>query len=121
MSTHRRGHRRGKGRLGNVNSKTAGNNSVDYMATLENMVTAMQVTTKALENQMNNGNNGNNGEVGPMTLASFLKVYPPTFRATSNPTKADNWIQAMEWALQAQQVPEKQWVEFGTYQLYVEA
>ncbi|XP_057740435.1 uncharacterized protein LOC130957603 [Arachis stenosperma] len=40
-----------------------------------------------------------------------------TFRGSSNPTDADNWIQAMERALQAQQVPEEQWVEFGTYQL----
>ncbi|XP_020978195.1 uncharacterized protein LOC107636864 [Arachis ipaensis] len=56
-----------------------------------------------------------------MTLATFLKVHPPTFRGTSNPTDADNWIQAMERALQAQQVPEEQWVEFGTYQLQGEA
>ncbi|XP_015965210.1 uncharacterized protein LOC107488936 [Arachis duranensis] len=40
---------------------------------------------------------------------------------TSNPTNADNWIQAIERALQAQQVPDEQWVEFGTYQLHGEA
>ncbi|XP_016200414.1 uncharacterized protein LOC107641434 [Arachis ipaensis] len=56
-----------------------------------------------------------------MTLGTFLKVHPPTFRGTSNPTDADNWIQEMERALQAQQVPEEQWVEFGTYQLQGEA
>ncbi|XP_057734585.1 uncharacterized protein LOC130950036 [Arachis stenosperma] len=56
-----------------------------------------------------------------MTLATFLKVHPPTFRGTSNPTDADNWIQAMERVLQAQQVPEEQWVKFGTYQLQGEA
>ncbi|XP_057734430.1 uncharacterized protein LOC130949827 [Arachis stenosperma] len=52
-----------------------------------------------------------------MALSSFLKVHPLTFRGTLNPTNADNWLQAIDWALQAQQVPEEQWVKFGTYQL----
>ncbi|QHN86992.1 Retrotransposon protein, putative, Ty3-gypsy subclass [Arachis hypogaea] len=91
------------------------------MAALGNMAAAMQATAEALGNQINNGNNGNNGENGPMSLHSFLKVHPPTFRGTSNPTDADNWIQAIERALQAQQVPDEQWVEFGTYQLHGEA
>ncbi|XP_016168119.1 uncharacterized protein LOC107610599 [Arachis ipaensis] len=56
-----------------------------------------------------------------MTLSSFLKVHPLTFRGTSNPIDADNWIQAIERELQAQQVPKEQWVEFGTYQLQGEA
>ncbi|KAL4314875.1 uncharacterized protein LOC107640315 [Arachis ipaensis] len=87
------------------------------MAALGNMAVTMQATAEALGNQINNGNNGNNGNDGPMTHSSFLKVHPPTFRGTSNPTDADNWIQAIERALQAQQVSEEQWVEFGTYQL----
>ncbi|KAL4277130.1 hypothetical protein AHAS_Ahas20G0276400 [Arachis hypogaea] len=81
------------------------------------MAATMQATAEALGNQMNNGNNGNNGDEVPMTLFSFLKVHPLTFRGTSNPTDADNWIQTIEQALQAQQVPEEQWVEFGSYQL----
>ncbi|KAL4394681.1 hypothetical protein AHAS_Ahas02G0176300 [Arachis hypogaea] len=56
-----------------------------------------------------------------MMLSIFLKVHPPTFRGTSNSTDADNWIQAIERALQAQQVPDEQCVEFGTYQLHGEA
>ncbi|XP_052109263.1 uncharacterized protein LOC127741229 [Arachis duranensis] len=56
-----------------------------------------------------------------MTLSTFLKVHPPTFRGTSNPIDADNWIQAIERALQAQQVLDEQWVKFGTYQLHGEA
>ncbi|XP_016165200.1 uncharacterized protein LOC107607813 [Arachis ipaensis] len=84
------------------------------------MAAAMEATTEALRNQMNN-ENGNNGEEGPMTLATFLKVHPMTFRGTTNPTEADNWLQAMEWALQAQQVPGEQWVEFATCQLQGEA
>ncbi|XP_057755206.1 uncharacterized protein LOC130974369 [Arachis stenosperma] len=96
-------------------------NPIDFMAALGNMAAAMQATAEALGNQINNGNNGNNDEDGPMTLSSFLKVHPLTFRGTSNPTDADNWIQAIERALQAQQVSEEQCVEFGTYQLQGEA
>ncbi|XP_072093102.1 transposon Tf2-1 polyprotein isoform X3 [Arachis hypogaea] len=122
MSTHRRGRGRGRGRTGTVTPAPIGTDSVDFMAALGNMAAAMQATAEALGNQINQGNHGNNNdEGGPMTLATFLKVHPPTFRGTSNPTDADNWIQAMERALQAQQVPEEQWVEFGTYQLQGEA
>ena len=116
MSTRGRGRGRDKGRTGTVTPASIGTDPVDFMAALGNMAAAMQATAEAL------GNHGNNtDEDGPMTLATFLKVHPPTFRGTSNPTDADNWIQAMERALQAQQVPEEQWVEFGTYQLQGEA
>ncbi|XP_016165238.1 uncharacterized protein LOC107607848 [Arachis ipaensis] len=122
MSTHRRGRGRGRGRIDTVTPGLAGNNAVDFMAALGNMAAAMQATAEALGNQINQGNHGNNNdEDGPMTLATFLKFHPPTFRRTSNPTDVDNWIQAMERTLQAQQVPEEQWVEFGTYQLQGEA
>ncbi|XP_057740183.1 uncharacterized protein LOC130957331 [Arachis stenosperma] len=56
-----------------------------------------------------------------MTLVTFLKVNPPIFRDTTNPTEADNWFQVMERALKAQQVLENQRVEFATYQLTGEA
>ncbi|XP_057760179.1 uncharacterized protein LOC130980527 [Arachis stenosperma] len=82
------------------------------------MAAAMQATIEALGQQVNNENEGNGGN-GPMTLATFLKVNPPTFRGTTNPTEADNWFQEMERALRAQQVPEDQCVEFATYQLMV--
>ncbi|XP_072064483.1 uncharacterized protein [Arachis hypogaea] len=122
MSTRGRGRGRGRGRTGTVTPVPTGTDPVDFMAALKNMAAAMQATAEALGNQINQGNHGNNNdEDGPMTLATFLKVRPPTFRGTSNPTDADNWIQAMERALQAQQVPEEQWVEFGTYQLQGEA
>ncbi|KAL4294165.1 hypothetical protein AHAS_Ahas18G0200800 [Arachis hypogaea] len=103
MSTRRRGRGRGRGRIGNVMPEVTRNNPnpVDFMAALENMAAAIQAIAKAQGNQINNGNNGNNGDGGPMTLSSFLKVHPPTFRGTSNPTDADNWIQAIERALQA--------------------
>ncbi|KAL4371592.1 hypothetical protein AHAS_Ahas06G0181200 [Arachis hypogaea] len=54
-------------------------------------------------------------------IGNMATVHPPTFRGTSNPTDVDNWVQAIEQALPAQQVPEEQWVEFGTYQLQGEA
>ncbi|XP_057719986.1 uncharacterized protein LOC130934429 [Arachis stenosperma] len=107
MSTRRRDRRRGRGRTSSVTPAP---------------IETDPAIAEALGNQINQGNHGNNNDKdSPMTLATFLKVHPPTFRGTSNPTDADNWIQAMERALQAQQVPEEQWVEFATYQLQGEA
>ncbi|XP_057740290.1 uncharacterized protein LOC130957449 [Arachis stenosperma] len=59
---------------------------------------------------------GDNTGGAPMTLATFLKVHPPSFKGSTNSTEADNWFQAMERALQAQHVPHNQYVEFTTYQ-----
>ncbi|XP_057728769.1 uncharacterized protein LOC130944456 [Arachis stenosperma] len=80
------------------------------------------------ENGNGKGNADDNAEVSgdnmgsaPMTLATFLKVHPPSFRGSTNPTEADNWFQAMECALQAQHVPHNQYVEFAAYQLREEA
>ncbi|XP_072066839.1 uncharacterized protein [Arachis hypogaea] len=66
---------------------------------------------------------GNCDKMGgvPMTLATFLKVHLPIFRGSTNPTEVDNWFQAMERALQAQHVPNNQYVEFAAYQLAGEA
>ncbi|XP_057761721.1 uncharacterized protein LOC130981960 [Arachis stenosperma] len=66
------------------------------------------------------GNGDNTGGV-PMTLATFLKFHPPTFRGSTNPTEADHWFQAIERALLAQHVPHNQYVEFAAYQLTGEA
>nr|XP_029153239.1 uncharacterized protein LOC112775620 [Arachis hypogaea] len=66
------------------------------------------------------GNGDNTGGV-PMTLATFLKVHPPTFRGSTDPIEADHWFQAIERALQAQHVPLNQYVEFAAYQLAGEA
>ncbi|MED6164290.1 hypothetical protein PIB30_088210 [Stylosanthes scabra] len=43
-----------------------------------------------------------------MTLATFLKVNPPSFSGTTIVTKADDWFQEMERSLRAQQVPADQ-------------
>ncbi|XP_016164837.1 uncharacterized protein LOC107607388 [Arachis ipaensis] len=66
------------------------------------------------------GNGDNTGGV-PMTLVMFLKIYPLTFRGSTNPTEVDNWFRAMERALQVQHVPINQYVEFAAYQLAGEA
>ncbi|XP_015947173.1 uncharacterized protein LOC107472132 [Arachis duranensis] len=71
-------------------------NPVNLMAALENMAAAVQATTEALGQQINNNGNGRREAQGPMTLA-------------------------MERALQSQLVPEEQCVEFATYLLTGEA
>ncbi|XP_016196055.1 uncharacterized protein LOC107637123 [Arachis ipaensis] len=97
-----------------------GNDPVNFMAALKNMVATMQATAKTLGNQAGNRNDAN-GDNRSMMVATFLKIHPPIFRGTTNPTEVDNWFQAIERALQAQQVPEDQRVEFATYQLAGEA
>ncbi|XP_072077994.1 uncharacterized protein [Arachis hypogaea] len=64
---------------------------------------------------------GDNTGGAPMTLATFLKVHPPSFRGSTIPTEADNWFQAMECTLQPQHVPHNQYVKFAAYQLREEA
>ncbi|XP_057760068.1 uncharacterized protein LOC130980398 [Arachis stenosperma] len=79
------GHGRGRGRgyTSTHGPKTNPNDPVNFMTVLQNMAAAMQVTTEALEQQMNNhnheGNNGNETQ-GPMMLATFLKVNPLKFK-----------------------------------------
>ncbi|MED6152491.1 hypothetical protein PIB30_092607 [Stylosanthes scabra] len=46
---------------------------------------------------------GEDGNGRPMSLATFLKVKPPEFKGTVNVTEADDWFQAIERSLQAQQ------------------
>ncbi|XP_016162305.1 uncharacterized protein LOC107605074 [Arachis ipaensis] len=107
------------------------------MAAMSNLANTMEAndaaTMQAVERMgqlagNGNGNGNGNGERdsnnlggAPMTLASFVKVHPPTFKGSTNPTKADNWFQAMERALQAQHVSNIQFVEFVVYQLLEEA
>ncbi|KAL4344448.1 hypothetical protein AHAS_Ahas11G0179400 [Arachis hypogaea] len=87
----------------------------------------MQASAAAIKQTMErmnrNGNRfgGNSGEGGPILLATFLKVNPPTFRGSTNSTEVDNWFRVIERALQAQHVPECQLVELAAYQLAREA
>ncbi|KAL4293933.1 hypothetical protein AHAS_Ahas18G0177600 [Arachis hypogaea] len=64
-----------------------GNDPVNLMLALENMVAAMQATTETLGNQAGN-RNGVNGDNKPMTVATFLKIHPPIFGGSTNPTEA---------------------------------
>ncbi|KAL4306109.1 hypothetical protein AHAS_Ahas16G0145400 [Arachis hypogaea] len=81
------------------------------------MTQAMERMGRSTGNRNGSGEGtGNNlGGRVPMTLATFLKVNPPTFKGSTNPTEADNWFQAMERALQTQHVPDNQCVEFAMY------
>ncbi|KAL4314901.1 hypothetical protein AHAS_Ahas15G0131400 [Arachis hypogaea] len=81
---------------------------------------AMQQTRQSARNENREGAENNLGGV-PRTLDAFLKVYPPVFNGSTNPTKADNWFQAVEHALQTQHVPYDQFVEYAAYQLVGEA
>ncbi|KAL4315311.1 hypothetical protein AHAS_Ahas15G0172400 [Arachis hypogaea] len=103
------------------------------MAVMTNLANTMQASaatmTQAMERIGQPARNGNESGEGvgnnlggiPMTLAAFLKVKPLTFNGTTNPTEADNWFQAMEHSLQAQHVPDTQFVEFAAYQLLGDA
>ncbi|XP_015940481.1 uncharacterized protein LOC107479014 [Arachis duranensis] len=106
------------------------------MANLANTMEANAVATlqavKRLGQLAGNGNgdgNGNDNAEGngdnmggaPMTLDTLLKVHPPSFRGSTNPTDADNWFHAMEHALQAHHVLNNQYAEFVAYQLLGEA
>ncbi|XP_016199686.1 uncharacterized protein LOC107640696 [Arachis ipaensis] len=111
------------------------------MAAIANLVNNIEANTAAtlqavlrLDQSAGNGNgngegnmndnvegSGDNMESTPITLAIFLKVHPSSFRGSSNPTEADNWFEAMERALQAQYVPNNQYVKFADYQLLGEA
>ncbi|XP_016173081.1 uncharacterized protein LOC107615540 [Arachis ipaensis] len=109
------------------------------MAAMANLVNTMEANAAAIlhavqrlgqpagnRNGDRNGNdnaegNGDNMGRAPMTLATFLKVHPPSFRGSTNPTEANNWFQAMEHALQAQHILNNQYVEFAAYQLLGQA
>ncbi|XP_016192576.1 uncharacterized protein LOC107633467 [Arachis ipaensis] len=95
-------------------------------ATLQAVQRLGQLAGNGNENGEGNANdnaeeNGNNTGRVLMILATFLKVHPPIFRGSTNPTEADNWFQGMERALQAQHVSNDQYVEFAAYQLAGEA
>ncbi|MED6200568.1 hypothetical protein PIB30_086450 [Stylosanthes scabra] len=111
-----------------------------FMAAMNSMATTMRDSTTAIRESAaatnrameymgrrtgNNGNGGDNDEMDngvggnnrPMTLATFLKVNPPSFSGATTVTKADEWFREMERSLRAQQVPEDQYVSFATYML----
>ncbi|KAL4287636.1 hypothetical protein AHAS_Ahas19G0206000 [Arachis hypogaea] len=58
--------------------------------------------------------NGDNTSGVLMALATFLKVHPSNFRGSTNPTEADHWLQAMEYALQAHHNADILWEVFQT-------
>ncbi|XP_057723812.1 uncharacterized protein LOC130939743 [Arachis stenosperma] len=120
MATRGRGQTRTRG----SRNEQPADNHAEFMAAMRSGQPAG--TGNSNRNGEGNANdnvegNGNNTGGVLMTLATFLKVNPPTFRGSTNPTKADHWFQALEHALQAQHVPLNQYVEFAAYQLAGEA
>ncbi|KAL4306932.1 hypothetical protein AHAS_Ahas16G0227700 [Arachis hypogaea] len=72
-------------------------------------------------NKNGNGNGaGGSSVAGPMTLTTFLKVSPPTFRGSTDPTEVDNSFRVMERSLQAQHVPEGNGDEGTTWEMFRE-
>ncbi|XP_057740063.1 uncharacterized protein LOC130957207 [Arachis stenosperma] len=113
MATLRRGRTRTPGETGN---EQPADNHAEFMVAMANLANTIERLGQPAGNEngnengngdgnRNGGGNGNDLGGTPMTLATFLKVYPPTFRGSTNPTEAGNWFQAMEHALQAQHVP----------------
>ncbi|XP_020970762.1 uncharacterized protein LOC110268588 [Arachis ipaensis] len=114
---------RGRGRTRtreSINEQPA-NNHAEFMAAMANLRLGQPAGNGNGNGEGNANDNaeGNDDNTGgfPMTLVTFLKVHPPTFRGSTNPTEADHWFQAMERALQAQHVSLNQYVEFAAYQL----
>ncbi|MED6140695.1 hypothetical protein PIB30_095862, partial [Stylosanthes scabra] len=84
-------------------STTATNRAMDYMGRWNH-----NNENGGEDNEMDNGTGRNNR---PMTLATFLKVNPPSFSGTTTVTKAEDWFREMERSLRAQQVPENQYLK----------
>ncbi|MED6164694.1 hypothetical protein PIB30_092631, partial [Stylosanthes scabra] len=86
----------------------------EFFAAMTHMANTIQEGMAAANVAHANAAAGGEGDgsvdARPMTLASFLKINPPTFQGTSNPSKADDWFLFVERALLAQQVPENQYV-----------
>ncbi|XP_016199714.1 uncharacterized protein LOC107640728 [Arachis ipaensis] len=132
---------RGQTRTWESRNEQPADNHAEFMAAMANLANIMEANAAATlqavqrlgqpagngnrngEGNANDNAEGNDDNTGgvPITLATFLKVHPPTFRGSTNPTEADHWFQAMERALQAQHVPLNQYVEFAAYQLAGEA
>ncbi|KAL4276201.1 hypothetical protein AHAS_Ahas20G0183500 [Arachis hypogaea] len=133
---------RGRGRTctrGGTENDRPADNHAKVMAAMANLANTIEPNAAAtlqsvqrlgqpVGNRNGNGNGNENGDGdgndlggARMTLASFLKVHPPTFRGSTNSTEANNMFRAMESALQAQHVPANQYVKFAAYQLLGES
>ncbi|MED6141216.1 hypothetical protein PIB30_101043, partial [Stylosanthes scabra] len=84
-----------------------------FVAAMNSMATAMRDSTAAMRESVaatnraiggdNDPENGNGRNDRLMTLATFLKVNPPSFSGATNVTKVDDWFHEMERSLRAQQ------------------
>ncbi|KAL4316028.1 hypothetical protein AHAS_Ahas15G0244100 [Arachis hypogaea] len=102
----------GRGRKGYEEPAPTGNQA-KFLAVMTQLINIMQANVVAVNQVMErmNGNGIGNGAggsstAGPMTLATFLKVNPHTFRGSTDPLKAGNRFRAMVRSLQVQHVPD---------------
>ncbi|MED6129763.1 hypothetical protein PIB30_111100, partial [Stylosanthes scabra] len=93
MASGERG--RGRGRRGNERDIPT-DNQAEFLAAMTNLANTIQAGVAAMNQARGNENADQQAGGGSMTLANFLKVNPPTFKGSNNPTEADNWFQAME-------------------------
>ncbi|MED6165582.1 hypothetical protein PIB30_100941 [Stylosanthes scabra] len=117
MSGRGRGNRRGVAAspASDIEQPDLANDFAEIAAALRESAVAMRETNGARERERESHVNGDGSTAGNrvVTLAEFMKLRPPQFSGTNNPSKADDWFDEMERALRAQQVPEGQQVEFA--------
>ena len=73
--------------------------------------------------EVGHGGNSNGLEVDLeyLKFAKFRKAYPPSFRGTFDPNKAEEWVKAMEKIFYVLACIDHQQVAFVTYMLEVDA
>ncbi|MED6200253.1 hypothetical protein PIB30_083304 [Stylosanthes scabra] len=96
MAAPGRGRGRGRGPQSPVMGDL-GDGRQDFLAAMTNMANTIQEGIAAANAAhaaaaAAAGGGGGPAEDRSMTLASFLKINPPTFQGTANPTDADDWI-----------------------------
>ena len=100
----------------------------DFMGTMREMAYAMQEQAAIAHQMMDqlgrrpevgDGGNPNGPEVDLeyLQFIEFKKANPPSFKGTSDPDKADEWVKAMEKIFSVLICTNHQQVAFATYML----
>ncbi|MED6167945.1 hypothetical protein PIB30_007617 [Stylosanthes scabra] len=83
------GRGRGRDRRGNDRNIPM-DNQAEFLAAMTNLANTIQAGVAAMNQARGNENADHQDGGDTMTLATFLKVNPPTFKGSNNPTEADN-------------------------------
>ena len=59
--------------------------------------------------------NAHHQHQGPMTLQNFIKFGPVTYRSSTNPLDADDWLRDIAYEMESARVAEADHVTFATY------